>query len=116
MVASPRRALRREQGPLPTSHEVQSAQAREALPFRSEEVQLGAPPFVLGGTLTLPPGEGPFPGAVLLAGSGPQDRDGTLGPNKPLRDIAEGLTLGGIAVLRYDKRTLAHGPRSMRAR
>ena len=34
--------------------------------------------FELAGTLTLPEGEGPFPGVVLVAGSGPQDRDETL--------------------------------------
>jgi alpha-beta hydrolase superfamily lysophospholipase len=46
---------------------------------------------------------------VLVAGSGPQDRDETIGPNAPLRDLAWGLASNGIAVLRYDKRTRAHG-------
>jgi hypothetical protein len=44
---------------------------------------------------------------VLVAGSGPNDRDGTVGPNTPLRDIAWGLAVRGIASLRYDKRTVA---------
>jgi dienelactone hydrolase len=45
---------------------------------------------------------------VLVHGSGPQDRDETLGPNKPFRDLAWGLASQGVAVLRYDKRTFAH--------
>jgi dienelactone hydrolase len=59
----------------------------------------------LGGTLTLPTGDGPFPGVVIVHGSGGGDRDGTLGPNTPYRDLARGLAERGIAVLRYDKRS-----------
>ncbi len=59
----------------------------------------------LPGTLTLPSGAGPFPAVLLIAGSGPSDRDETIGPNKPLRDLAQGLAAAGIASLRYDKRT-----------
>jgi alpha/beta superfamily hydrolase len=44
---------------------------------------------------------------VLVHGSGPNDRDGTIGPNKPLQDLAWGLASRGVAVLRYDKRTYA---------
>jgi uncharacterized protein len=63
----------------------------------------------LPGTLTLPVGEGPFPVVVLVHGSGPADRDETLGPNKPFRDLAWGLASQNIAVLRYVKRTRQHG-------
>ncbi|WP_158676401.1 S9 family peptidase [Tessaracoccus sp. OH4464_COT-324] len=51
---------------------------------------------------------------LLLWGSGPQDRDESLpnSPNKPLRDLAEGLADRGIASLRFDKRTFA-APRKL---
>jgi dienelactone hydrolase len=55
----------------------------------------------------LPDGAGPFPAVVLVHGSGPHDRDETIGPNRPFLDIARGLAAQGIAVLRYEKRTKA---------
>lgn len=66
----------------------------------------------LPGTLTMPPGEGPFPAVLLLAGSGPNDRDETIGPNKPFLDLANGLAGRGIATFRYDKRTRVFGANS----
>ncbi|MGB0514653.1 MAG: alpha/beta hydrolase family protein, partial [Wenzhouxiangellaceae bacterium] len=59
----------------------------------------------LPGLLTLPTGDGPFPAVVLVHGSGPNDRDETVGPNRPFLDLARGLAAAGVAVLRYDKRT-----------
>jgi dienelactone hydrolase len=53
----------------------------------------------------------PFAAVVLVHGSGPNDRDETVGPNKPFRDLAWGLATNGIAVLRYDKRTKVYGAR-----
>ena len=75
--------------------------------FSEKEVQIGTGQWVLPGTLTLPKGSGPFPAVVLVHGSGPHDRDETVGANKPFRDLAWGLATWGIAVLRYDKRTKA---------
>jgi uncharacterized protein len=63
----------------------------------------------LPGTFTLPAGESLFPAVLLLAGSGPQDRDESIGPNKPLLDLARGLAEHGIASFRYDKRTYIYG-------
>lgn len=77
--------------------------------FSESGVTVGSAPWTLPGTLSMPKGTGPFPAVVLVAGSGPADRDETIGPNKPLRDLAWGLASKGIAVLRYDKRTLVYG-------
>jgi dienelactone hydrolase len=68
----------------------------------------------LPATLSLPRGAGPFPGVVLVHGSGPHDRDETIGPNRPLRDLAHGLAERGVAVLRYVKRSKA-APESLPA-
>ncbi len=65
--------------------------------------------YKLPGTLTMPEGKGPFPAVVLVHGSGPNDQDETIGPNKPFRDIAEGLAARGVATLRYTKRTREYG-------
>jgi hypothetical protein len=77
--------------------------------FTEEEIIFGKEGWELPGTLSLPKGEGPFPAVVLVHGSGPNDRDETIGPNKPFKDIAWGLASNGIAILRYDKRTYVHG-------
>jgi fermentation-respiration switch protein FrsA (DUF1100 family) len=58
----------------------------------------------LAGTLTLPSGPGPFPAAILISGSGPQDRDESLVGHRPFLILADHLTRKGIAVLRFDKR------------
>lgn len=59
----------------------------------------------LSGTLSLPIGDGPFPVIVLVHGSGPNDRDESVGANKVFKDLAWGLASNNIAVLRYEKRT-----------
>ena len=61
----------------------------------------------LGGTLTIPPGAGPFAAAVMITGSGPQDRDETIFGHKPFLVIADYLARNGIAVLRCDDRGTA---------
>ncbi|MFB0841674.1 alpha/beta fold hydrolase [Paenibacillus oleatilyticus] len=76
--------------------------------YSEEEVTVGEGEAPLPGTLTLPKGEGPFPAVVLVHGSGPNDRDETLGSYKTFRDLAVGLAANNIAVLRYEKRTRVH--------
>jgi len=73
--------------------------------FQEHEMQIGHGKWVLPGTLSIPQGDGPFAAVLLVHGSGPNDRDETIPPNKPFRDLAWGLASQGIAVLRYDKRT-----------
>ncbi|MBK8229724.1 MAG: alpha/beta fold hydrolase [Candidatus Eisenbacteria bacterium] len=80
--------------------------------FEEAEVVIGTDPWKLPGTLALPrQAAGRAPAVLLLPGSGPNDRDETIGPNKPLRDLSYGLASRGVAVLRYDKRTRVHGAR-----
>ena len=76
--------------------------------FREKDTTVGTGEWALPATLTLPVGNGPFPALVLVHGSGPNDRDETIGPNKPFKDLAWGLASNGIAVLRYEKRTRQH--------
>lgn len=74
-----------------------------------EDWTIGQSPFQLKAKLSLPQGKGPYPLVILVHGSGPHDMDESIGPNKPFKDLALGLASSGIAVLRYDKRTFAHG-------
>jgi hypothetical protein len=98
--------------PAQSAHDFKAPPYARPESFREVPVVVGeGGDWPLPGTLALPKGDGPFPAVVLLHGSGPQDRDETIGPNKPLRDLAWGLASQGIAVLRYEKRTREHGPR-----
>jgi len=79
----------------------------EPFPYKVEDVAFDNAAFAevhLAGTLTLPEGEGPFPAAIMITGSGGQDRDETLLDHKPFAVIADHLTRHGIAVLRFDDR------------
>lgn len=75
-------------------------------PYKEEEVTFinKNAGLTLAGTLTLPNKTGKFPVAVLISGSGPQDRDETFYEHKPFLVLADYLTRQGIAVLRYDDR------------
>ncbi len=74
-------------------------------PYANQEVSFaGGGDAVLAGTLSRPPGAGPFPAVVMIAGSGPQNRDETVAGHKIFLVIADRLTRAGVAVLRYDKR------------
>lgn len=76
--------------------------------YKEKEVVIGSGDWKLPGTLTVPDGNGPFPVVILVHGSGPNDKDETLGPLKPFRDIAIGLAAKNIATFRYEKRSFEH--------
>lgn len=88
---------------------VETTNARQTTALQSDAfdvpVNVGTSTFAVTGILRIPAGNGPFPCVILVAGSGPNDMDTTIGPNKPFKDIAEGLSEKGIAVLRYNKIT-----------
>jgi len=69
--------------------------------------ELEFPVADLPGTLAMPMSKDKVAAVVLVHGSGPQDRNETIGPNRPFLDIARGLAERGIAVLRYEKRSKA---------
>ncbi|HEY3593694.1 MAG TPA: alpha/beta fold hydrolase, partial [Polyangiaceae bacterium] len=74
--------------------------------FEERPVSVGTTP-ALPGVLALPKSSGgPFPGVVLVHGSGPNDADEHVGGVRVFKDLAGGLASRGVAVLRYDKRTL----------
>jgi len=88
-------ALRRPQEPLPP------------FPYDTLTVAFDNPRAKgvrLAGTLTLPRGGGPFPAALLISGSGQQDRDETVFGHRPFKVLADHLTRQGVAVLRLDDR------------
>ncbi|GAB6277160.1 MAG: alpha/beta fold hydrolase [Rectinema sp.] len=61
----------------------------------------------LPGMLTLPKGLHKPPVVIMIQGSGPSDMNESVGaaPNRPFEDIAHRLAEGGVATLRYNKRT-----------
>lgn len=85
---------------------VRPQEPRKPYPYDEHDVQFagGSAGVTLAGTITIPRGEGTFPGAVLLSGSGAQDRDETLMGHRPFLVLADHLTRNGFAVLRFDDR------------
>ena len=79
---------------------------RVAPPYRETEVSFLNPATRqhLGGTLTVPAGEGPFPAVALLSDSGPQGRDVEVAGYRMFGQLADYLTRHGVAVLRFDDR------------
>jgi dienelactone hydrolase len=80
--------------------------------FEERAVTVHSGHWDLPGFVTIPKGGGLFPAVVLVHGSGPNDMDETIGPNKTFKDIAYGLASRGVAILRYDKRTHKYGVQS----
>lgn len=76
------------------------------VPYESESITFQNPGagVTLHGTLTRPATDGPVPAVVLVAGSGPSDRDATIMGHKPFLVLADALTRRGVAVLRFDER------------
>jgi hypothetical protein len=73
-------------------------------PYDEDEVSYTNGEITLAGTLTLPRTENRVPAALLITGSGAQDRNEALLGHKPFLVIADHLTRAGIAVLRVDDR------------
>lgn len=82
-----------------------------------EAVKLETSSGNLYGTLLLPQSKRKMPVVLLIAGSGPTDRDGNSpllkGANNSLKLLAEGLAGKGIASLRYDKRGIGESGKDM---
>lgn len=78
--------------------------------FAETALTVGREP-TLPALLSLPRRGRPLPGAIIVHGSGPADEDCSAHPlglgNKPCKDLAWGLASRGVAVLRYQKRSLA---------
>lgn len=79
---------------------------RPPFPYRTEAVSFESPAAHarLAGEIDLPPGKGPFPGVLLVAGSGPNGRDEMVAGHPVFAVLADALVRRGYAVLRYDKR------------
>ncbi|GAU78615.1 DUF3887 domain-containing protein [Fusibacter sp. 3D3] len=74
-----------------------------------KQVKFGEPGWQLNGVITVPAFAEPKAVVILVHGSGPNDRNETIGPNVPFEDIAVALAKNGIATFRYDKRTFTYG-------
>lgn len=77
--------------------------------YEEKKIELITGNYHLPGKLTIPTDKKSFPLAILVHGSGPNDMDETIGPNKVFRDLAVGLASNGVATLRYEKRTKVYG-------
>ena len=81
------------------------------LSFLESKIEFGTEGWKLKGTLSYPKDGKPHPLVIIVHGSGPIDREGSIGNNKIYRDLAWGLASKGISVFRYDKRSFTHGPK-----
>ena len=96
----------------PGKYEVAAKQQepKKPYPYLSEEIVFNnekADNIKLSGTLTIPTNVDNPPVAILITGSGPQNRNQELLGHKPFLVLSDYLTRKGIAVLRYDDRGTA---------
>jgi pimeloyl-ACP methyl ester carboxylesterase len=85
-----------------------ASRAAAPLPCNSDTLHVATPAGPLEGSFLCPATPAPWPAVLLIAGSGPTDRNGNTaglaGPNNSLQLLAEALAQRGIASVRYDKR------------
>lgn len=100
----------------PVKEETPAPSKEAGSEYMEVELEIENGNVVLPATLTMPEewltSERKFAAVVFIHGSGPNDRDETLGPNKFFADLADSLTRHGIATLRYDKRTFVYKERT----
>jgi uncharacterized protein len=99
-----------QSGSKPQSNAHESSSPRQGT-VTTEQIALETPTGKLFGALELPKSSAPTPVSLIIAGSGPTDRNGNSpaisGANNSLKYLAEGLAAQGIASVRYDKRGVA---------
>jgi dienelactone hydrolase len=94
---------------VPHTEDAKEPRYSNPLSFKEQAIKIGEGKWQLDGTVTVPTtGNAPYPAVILVHGSGAHDKDETIGPNKPFRDLAHGLASRGILVVRYNKRTKQH--------
>jgi len=98
--------------PAPAAPKVPAAKVDNAQ-MKETDIKVVTGKFELPGILCMPKGKEQIAAVILVQGSGPNDRDETIGPNKPFRDLAWGLAKEGIATIRFDKRTKVYGAQSV---
>ncbi len=81
----------------------------DAAGFYEIKRKLPDPKFPAEGIVTIPNKKQHIPVVIIVGGSGPTDKDLTIGPNRIYKDLAWGLANKGIASYRYDKRTKEFG-------
>jgi pimeloyl-ACP methyl ester carboxylesterase len=85
--------------------------AQAAPSIADQPITLDTPTGQVVGSLVMPPAKAPVPVALIIAGSGPTDRNGNSralpGANNSLMLLAQALGDAGFASVRYDKRGIA---------
>ena len=84
------------------------AYADESL-FYEYKKTLPDPKFPVDGLLSIPKKGKQIPAIIILAGSGPNDKDLVIGSKRIYKDLAWGIASQGVAVFRFDKRTFTYG-------